>query len=163
MSKTLKIITIEDKKQEALLRSKSLPVNSEELRSDDFKEFLDNLLHTAIHSEDQGNVPAGGIAAIQVGINKRVFYSLNYDTEKWELFINPTVEPDGFLKIIGEEGCLSVPNRVGNVSRYYKIKIKYQDLNGNWITKKYNDINATSIQHEFDHLEGILFIDKIEK
>lgn len=163
MSKSLKILTTKNTTEKSILRDKSLIVTPEELKSTEFRDFLLDLLYTAQHSEDQGNVPAGGIAAVQVGKNKRVFYSLNYDTNEWELFINPSVEPLGFLKITGEEGCLSVPNIVGNVSRYYKVKIKYQDLDGKWITKKYNDINATSIQHEFDHLEGILFIDRIEK
>jgi len=163
MAKALNILTTRDSKEEAILRGKSLLVTPDELKSSEFKEFLEDLLYTAEHSEDQGNVPAGGIAAIQVGKNKRVFYSLNYDTNKWELFINPTVEPHGFLKVNGEEGCLSIPNLTGNVSRYYKIKVRYQDLEGNWITKKYNDINAASIQHEFDHLEGILFTDRMDK
>lgn len=163
MSKALKIITIKDREEEKLLRTKSLPISLEMLQSKEFKSFLEDLLFTAQHSEDQGNVPAGGIAAIQVGRNLRAFYSLNYDTDQWELFINPSIEPEGFLKTTGEEGCLSVPDVTGNVSRYYKVKIRFQDLDGNWITKKYRDINATSIQHEYDHLEGILFIDKIEK
>jgi peptide deformylase len=163
MAKALDILTIKDKKEEGILRSKSVLVLTEEITSKEFRKFVDDLLYTAQHSEDQGNVPAGGIAAIQVGQNKRVFYSLNYDTNEWELFINPSVEPQGFLKITDEEGCLSVPKITGRVSRYYKIKVRFQDLEGNWITKKYNDINATSIQHEMDHLEGILFIDRMEK
>lgn len=163
MAKALNILTTKNSKEESILRGKSLLVTPDELKSKKFIEFLDDLLFTALHSEDQGNVPAGGIAAIQVGKNKRVFYSLNYDTEQWELFINPTIEPHGFLKVTGEEGCLSIPNFTGNVSRYFKIRVRYQDLNGNWITKKYNDINAASIQHEFDHLDGILFTDRIVK
>lgn len=163
MAKALNILTTKDSKEESILRGKSLLITPDELKSKEFKEFLEDLLYTAQHSEDQGNVPAGGIAAIQVGKNKRVFYSLNYDTEQWELFINPTVEPHGFLKVTGEEGCLSIPDFTGNVSRYFKIKVRYQDLDGNWITKKYNDINAASIQHEFDHLDGILFTDRMEK
>jgi len=163
MAKALDILTIVNKSEEAILRQKSLLVSQDELKSDELHQFLGDLLFTAQHSEDQGNVPAGGIAAAQVGKNKRIFYSLNYDTNEWELFINPSIEPQGFLKITGEEGCLSVPKIIGNVSRYFKIKIKYQDLDGNWITKKYHDINATSIQHEMDHLEGILFIDRMEK
>jgi len=163
MAKTLNILTTKNSKEESILRGKSLLVTPDELKSKEFKEFLDDLLYTAQHSEDQGNVPAGGIAAIQVGQNKRIFYSLNYDTDQWELFINPTVEPHGFLKVTGEEGCLSIPHFTGNVSRYYKVKVRYQDLDGNWITKKYNDINAASIQHEFDHLDGILFTDRMDK
>lgn len=163
MPKALNILKNNNPKEDSILRGRSLLVTPEELNSKEFKDFLDDLLYTAQHSEDQGNVPAGGIAAIQVGRNKRVFYSLNYDTDQWELFINPSVEPQGFLKINGEEGCLSVPNKIGNVSRYYKIKVRYQDLSGKWFTKRYNDINATSIQHEHDHLEGILFIDRMDK
>lgn len=163
MIKALKILTIENPKDETILRKKSNLVTPELLKSNEFKSFVKALLYTAEHSEDQGNVPAGGIASIQVGKPYRAFYSLNYDTNQWELFINPTVEPEGFLKVKGEEGCLSVPNKVGNVERYYKIKIKYQDKDGKWITKRYKDINATSIQHEYDHLEGILFIDKMER
>ncbi len=163
MPKALKIMTIKEPKEEQILRETSNLVTSDLLKQKDFQEFLEDLLYTAEHSEEQGNVPAGGIAAIQVGKPYRVFYSLNYDNEQWELFINPTVEPEGFLKIKGEEGCLSVPDIVGNVERYYKVKVKYQDKNGKWITKRYKDINATSIQHELDHLEGILFIDKMGK
>lgn len=163
MAKMLEIYTIEDKKQNAFLHEKSIPVTAEELKSKEFKDFLEDLLYTALHSEDVGNFPAGGIAAVQVGKQLRVFYSLNYDTEQWELFINPSIEPEGFLKTKGEEGCLSIPKTTGIVSRYYKIKIHFQDVNGQWITRRYKDINATSIQHEFDHLEGILFTDRIDK
>ena len=163
MAKALKIMTIKDTKEEKILRQTSKLVTPDILKKKEFQEFLKNLLYTAEHSEEQGNVPAGGIAAIQVGEPYRVFYSLNYDTNEWELFINPAVEPEGFLKTKGEEGCLSVPDIVGQVERYYKVKVRYQDLNGKWITKRYKDINATSIQHELDHLEGIIFTDKMEK
>lgn len=163
MAKPLKILTIEDPKEERILREKSALVTSEVIQSKDFQNFLKDLLYTAEHSEEQGNVPAGGIAAIQVGQPYRVFYSLNYDTNVWELFINPSIEPEGFLKVKGEEGCLSVPKKVGNVERYYKIKVRTQDKNGKWVTKRYKDINATSIQHEYDHLEGTLFIDRMEE
>jgi peptide deformylase len=163
MSKALKIITIKNQKEEQILRQKSSWITPELLESREFQQFLEDLLYTAKHSEDQGNVPAGGIAAIQVGKPYRVFYSLNYDNNEWELFVNPSIEPEGFIKTKGEEGCLSVPDVTGTVSRYYKIKVRYQDKKGIWITKRYHDINATSIQHEYDHLEGILFIDRMEK
>jgi peptide deformylase len=162
MPKQLKIYTIEDKDEEKVLRTKSSPVNKEQLQEPKFKKFFKNLLYTAQHSEEQNNVPAGGIAAPQVGKNIRVFYTLNYDTYKWQLFINPKVQPLGFTKISIVEGCLSVPNREGEVLRYKKIKIKYQDEGGNWKTEKFKNINAIAIQHELDHLDGILFIDKIK-
>ncbi len=163
MPKALKIITIKDKEGEKLLRQKSNNVPVEEIRTPAFQDFLEDLLYTAQHSEEQDNVPAGGIAAVQVGEHKRVFFILNYDTNEWEVFINPQVKIEEFLKITTKEGCLSVPDILGDVTRYLKVKVKYQDSDGELKKKKYEGLNAVSIQHELDHLEGILFIDKIEK
>ena len=162
MSKQLKIYTIADKEEEELLRTKSLPITNERMKDPKFKEFLQNLLYTAQHSEEQDNVPAGGIAAPQVGENLRVFYILNVDTNKWQVFINPEVQPLGFTKTYSLEGCLSVPDREEEVMRYKKTKIKYQDIDGEWKTEKFKNVNAIAIQHELDHLDGILFIDRIE-
>jgi peptide deformylase len=67
----------------------------------------------------------------------------------------------GFSKTSIIEGCLSVPNIEGEVLRYRKVKIKYQDKSGKWETKRLKDINAIAVQHELDHLEGVLFIDKM--
>lgn len=163
MSKQLKIYTIENKEEEKILREKSVPVKEEQFKDSKFHEFLDNLLYTALNSEEQDNVPAGGIAAPQVGENIRVFYTLNYDTDKWQLFINPKITPIGFSKTSTIEGCLSVPNIEGEVLRYRKVKINYQDKNGKRKTKKFKDINAIAVQHELDHLEGVLFIDKMKE
>lgn len=163
MSKQLKIYTIENKEEEKILRKRSSPVKGDLFKDQKFLEFLDDLLYTALHSEEQGNVPAGGIAAPQVGKNIRVFYALDYDTDKWQLFINPEITPRGFSKITTIEGCLSVPNIEGEVLRYKEVKIKYQDRNGKWKTKKLKDINAIAVQHELDHLEGVLFIDKMKE
>jgi len=162
MSKHLKIYTIDNKEEEKILRTKSIPVSEEQLKDSTFKEFLKDLLYTAQHSEEKGNYPAGGIAATQTGKNLRAFYILNYDTEKWQLFINPEVEPLGFKKIFSTEACLSVPNREEEVMRYRRVKVKYQDLEGNWKTEKFKNFNAITVQHEKDHLDGILFIDRIE-
>ncbi len=163
MPKALKIITIKEKEEDELLRQVSKEISSEEIETSQFQEFLDDLLYTAQHSEEQGNVPAGGIAAVQVGEHKRVFFILNYDTNLWEVFINPKIEIEEFLKTTTKEGCLSVPDILGDVTRYLKVKVRYQNKEGEWETKKYEGLNAVSIQHELDHLEGILFIDKMEK
>ena len=163
MPKQLKIYTIEDKEEEKLLRKKSLPVDQEQLKEPMFREFLKDLLYSAQNSEEQGNVPSCGISAPQVGKNIRVFYILNYDTNEWQVFINPEVEPIKYTKIFSLEGCLSVPNREEEVMRYKKVKAKYLDKNGNWKTKKFKDYNAITIQHELDHLDGILFIDRIDR
>lgn len=160
--KQLKIYTIEDKEEEKSLRKKSETVGSKDFEKKEFKEFLENLLHTAKNSEEQGNVPAGGIAATQVGRNIRVFYILNSETNQWQLFINPEIEPISFTKILSKEGCLSVPNIEEEVLRYKEVKIRYQDEEGKWNVQKFNDFNAVAVQHELDHLDGILFIDRIQ-
>ena len=162
MSKQLKIYTVADKKEEASLRKKSIPVTEEKMKDHEFKGFLENLLYTAQHSEEQDNVSADGIAAPQVGENLRVFYILNYNTNEWQIFINPEVQPLGFVKIYSIEGCLSVPDKEEEVMRYKKVKVKYQDADGKWKTEKFENFNAIAIQHELDHLDGILFIDRIE-
>jgi peptide deformylase len=162
MPKQLRIYTIEDKREEASLRKKSSLVTEEELKSQDFQEFLKDLLHTAKNSVDQVGMTSDGIAAPQVGENKRAFYILNDDTNSWQLYINPEVKPLNFSKISLREGCLSVPNREGEVLRYKKVEVKYQNKEGEWKKKKLSDYNAIVIQHELDHLDGILFIDRIE-
>ena len=109
MSKQLKIYTIEDKNEEKALRKKSKPVEMSEFKTTSLNNFIEDLLYTAKHTEDQGNIPAGGIAAPQAGVNKRIFFILDYDTNEWHLFINPEVTPIGFTKTLIKEGCLSVP------------------------------------------------------
>jgi peptide deformylase len=158
----LKIYTVKNKEEEKFLRKKSKYISEEEIKSKEFKAFLKKLLYTAKNSEEQIGIPAGGIAAPQVGDSRRVFYILRSNTEDWEVYINPEFKPLDFSKIITTEGCLSVPDREGDVMRYKKIEVKYQDINGEWKKEKLFDIDAVAIQHELDHLDGILFIDKIE-
>lgn len=159
MAKTLRILTIKKKKDLETLRIVSDEVKKEEFGDQSFNKFLDDLLETAIGSK----IPACGISSPQVGVNKRVFYINNYDTKEWELFINPIVEPINFTKIESDEACLSIPNCEGRVSRYKRVKVKFQDRKGIWYIKKYDDYNAITIQHENDHLDGILFTDRVGK
>jgi len=158
--KKLKIYTIEEPNEEKLLRKTSEDVTLDELKSKDFKEFLDNLLHTALTSEEQVGIESGGISAPQVGVNKNVIYMLNYDTADFELLINPQVQNIGDKTNIDYEGCLSVPNVEKQVKRFNKVKVKYLNKEGKKVKRRFNGINARVLQHEDDHLNGILFIDK---
>jgi peptide deformylase len=159
--KQLKIYTIEDPKEEKLLREVSIDVDKNEILSDEFQKFLDNLLYTAKTSEEQVGVESGGISAPQVGVTKRVSYIFNYDTGEFEVLINPEVKNIGNKTDIDIEGCLSIPNVEENVERYKKIKVKYIDREGNKINRRFTGLNARVVQHEVDHLDGVLFIDKI--
>lgn len=161
MPDTLKILTIKNPKEEKILRKISRPVEMEELTSEDFKIFLDKLLQTAVSSEKLVGVQSAGISAPQVGKNIRVFYILDKDGNNFELLINPEVTILDMKQEDEFEGCLSVPDVEEVVSRYKKIKAVYLDRNGNRKRKIFKGIEAREIQHELDHLDGILFIDRI--
>jgi peptide deformylase len=157
----LKIFTIEDPKEEKVLRTVSKKVPKKEIKTEEFQKFLDNLLYTAQTSEEQIGVESAGISAPQVGVNKRVSYIFNYDTGEFEVLINPTVKSVGQKTDVDFEGCLSVPNVEDKVKRFKKVKVKYTNREGRTINRRFNGLNARVVQHEFDHLEGILFIDKL--
>lgn len=98
-----------------------------------------------------------GISANQVGYPYAVF--LARPKNKFYIFINPELEKGG-NETIKEEGCLSIKNKWGLVKRYEEVKIKFQDLKGKTKRLKAKGLLAHIIQHELDHLNGILFIDK---
>lgn len=158
--KQLKIFTVEDAKEEKILRKKSIDVTKKELNDKDFHSLLGDLLHTAQTSEEQVDVESSGISAPQVGINKNIIYIYNFDTDDFELLLNPTVQNIGGKTDIDLEGCLSVPNIEKKVKRFKKVKVSYMDLDGNMKKRRFDGMNARVVQHEYDHLNGILFIDK---
>ena len=101
-----------------------------------------------------------GIAAPQVGIMRRMFIA---EPEPGRVYymINPEIlEQSGSQ--IDDEGCLSVPGMIGTVERPQKIKIQAMDLNGEIQVYEFEDFDARVMCHEYDHLEGILYIDKAE-
>ena len=107
-----------------------------------------------------------GLAAIQVGVPKRIIVmDLAKDGEKKQpkFFVNPVVKNKDLLKATYEEGCLSVPNQFAEIDRPKKCDVEYLDYNGKKKILKAEGLLATCIQHEMDHLEGILFIDYLSK
>lgn len=101
-----------------------------------------------------------GLAAVQVGILKRMFVVDVPDHGKY-VMINPKIIEKSKDVVIYEEGCLSLPGIANEIERAKIITVEYQDLDGNKKTLKAADLLATCIQHEYDHLEGILFIDRL--
>ncbi len=162
MSKILKIYTIEDPKQEAFLRKVSHTVTKEEIKTDKFQKFLDDLIYTAENVLTDDGYSAAGLSAIQVGVDKEVFCILKEDSSEFEIMINPEFKVIKNEKSVDIEGCLSVPHKEGNVSRFKKIKVKYLDRNGKVQKGIFSGQEAREIQHEYDHTQGILFIDKLE-
>jgi peptide deformylase len=113
-------------------------------------------------TEDMAKIMHGddgiGLAAPQVGLSKRIIVIGDHDDHK--AYINPEITYTSKNTTVTEEGCLSLPKIFGLVKRPKKIHLKYQDLEGKTKKEKIKGFTATVIQHEIDHLNGILFIDK---
>ena len=103
-----------------------------------------------------------GLAAPQIGIAERIFVIDLPDQEWKQVFVNPTIESREGENIIIEEGCLSLPGIAGPIARLEKIRIHYYDENWKSHIDNFDGIKARVIQHEFDHLDGILWIDHIK-
>tara|TARA_B100000035_G_scaffold275447_1_gene252433 strand:+ start:264 stop:788 length:525 start_codon:yes stop_codon:yes gene_type:complete len=139
------------------LRQKSVIVDRV---NDEIRSLMDDMLETMY------NAPGIGLAAIQVGVPKRVIViDLSKDNEKKNplYFVNPEVITKSKNDASYEEGCLSVPNQFAEISRPDKCKVKFLDYYGKEKILEAEGLLATCIQHEMDHLEGILFIDYLSK
>ncbi|HRY36322.1 MAG TPA: peptide deformylase [Candidatus Magasanikbacteria bacterium] len=143
-----------------ILRQVGKKLTLEEIGSKKFKKFIKDLTETMYIRDGVG------IAAPQVG-ESVMFCVIAKDftptKEKDLILINPVWEKKSITKLIDEEGCLSVPGIYGLVKRYKKIKVKALDENGKEICFEAENFPARVIQHEIDHLNGILFIDKATK
>jgi peptide deformylase len=116
--------------------------------------------------ETMYDAPGVGLAAIQVGVPKRV---ITMDVSKSENERNPMVLIDPEITWaseemrVYEEGCLSIPEYYEEVERPDRIRFRYTDLDGNLVERDADGLMATCVQHEIDHLNGVLFIDHISK
>ena len=140
-----------------LLRQISKPVDRVGIEE---QRLMDDMLETMYAANGIG------LAAIQIGIPKRIIVmDISKDENKKEprYFVNPVIQNKDKIKSIYEEGCLSVPNQFAEIERPKNCDIEYLDYNGNKQLLKAEGLLATCIQHEMDHLEGILFIDYLSK
>jgi len=150
----LKTILTEPNK---LLRQISQPV---ERVGDVERELMNDMLETMYAANGIG------LAAIQIGVPKRIIVMDLSKEENKKLpmyFVNPLIIKKNEEKTIYEEGCLSVPNQFAEIQRSSKCEIEYLDFNGDKQNLEAEGLLATCIQHEIDHLEGILFIDYLSK
>ena len=140
-----------------ILRQKSLPV---EKVDGELQKLIDDMLETMYAA------PGIGLAAIQVGVPKRIIVLdiASKDEPKNPMcFINPEIIEKSETNSTYEEGCLSVPGQCAEIDRPSKCYLKYLDYYGQPKELKAEGMLATCIQHEMDHLEGILFIDYLSK
>lgn len=110
--------------------------------------------------------PGIGLAAIQVAVPKRIVtmdVSKKEDVKEPRAFINPEITWRSDDPLIYEEGCLSIPDVHENVERPAKVRFRYLDIEGTSHEAEAEGLFATCIQHEVDHLDGVLFIDHISK
>lgn len=131
-----------------ILRKKSRKV---EVIDEDLHRLIDDMYETMYEAQGVG------LAAVQIGKLKRLIVIDDYESTKIVLINPERVAEEGSSEAL--EGCLSVPERVGKVKRFEKIKIKYTDRDGEEKTLEAEDFLARIIQHEMDHLEGILYTD----
>ena len=139
------------------LRQKSQKVD---IVDKEIKKLMDDMLETMY------DAPGIGLAAIQIGVPKRVIViDLSKGDEKKNplYFVNPEIVTKSQKNASYEEGCLSVPNQFAEISRPDKCNVKFLDYDGNEKILEAEGLLATCIQHEMDHLEGVLFIDYLSK
>ncbi len=135
-----------------VLRKRSRLLNLKQLQTGDYDNFFADLKETMVAA------PGVGIAAVQVGKLWRVFF---VETEQYKgIFINPILSNIGKEAQEAEEGCLSVPGKWAKVPRATRLKIEAFNSRGVPFSLKASGFLARVLQHEFDHLEGKLFIDR---
>ena len=140
-----------------LLRKKS---ESLEKVDDELRKLLDDMLETMY------SAPGIGLAAVQVGILKRLIVidvSKEKDKKSPLFLINPEIVTKSKTTSIYEEGCLSLPGHFAEIERPAECHVKYIDYNGKKKEFKASGLLSTCIQHEVDHLNGVLFIDYLSK
>jgi peptide deformylase len=142
---------------DARLRVVSEPVDR---ITDEIRRLADDMLETMY------DAPGVGLAAIQIGVPKRV---ITMDVSKSEterqplVLVNPEILWSSDEKRVYEEGCLSIPEYYEEVERPDRVRFRYTNLAGETVEQEADGLMATCVQHEIDHLNGVLFIDHLSK
>ena len=169
MFKNFKILDEKDKRLRQISKEVTFPLSKEEKQA--IKDVMTYLKYSQIEKyAEKYDLRAGwGMSAVQIGILKRWFVIVEEQedgTFKNYFFANPRIISNSEEKIYVEqgEGCLSVNREVeGIVLRYARITVEAEDIDGNKFTMRLREDLAICVQHEMDHLDGILFIDRIDK
>ena len=140
-----------------ILRQVSKPI---ETIDGEVKKLADDMLETMY------DAPGIGLAAIQIGVARRMLVldvSKDGEDKKPLVFINPEIVASSDARSVYEEGCLSIPDYYAEVERPAAIKVRHLDRDGKEQLTEADGLLATCLQHEIDHLNGVLFIDHISK
>jgi len=140
-----------------VLKQKSVPV---EAVDDELRTLMDDMLETMYAA------PGIGLAAVQIGVPKRVIVmdlARAEEPKAPRYFVNPEIVWASEETLPYEEGCLSVPEIYDEVERPAKVRLRYLDYDGKAVEEEAEGLYAVCIQHEMDHLEGVLFIDDLSR
>lgn len=151
MAKTLNLRIYPD----PILREKAKSVLKEQLPTEEFRQLILNMEQTM--NENEGV----GLAAPQIGISRQLCIVKTGDGTL--VLINPRIKKLSWKKQTGEEGCLSIPGVFGQVRRHHKISVTTLRGDGKLVTFTAEGMLARIIQHEVDHLNGVLFIDRTKE
>jgi peptide deformylase len=138
-----------------VLRQRAAEVDPKEIATPAFQQLIADLVETMYSSRGVG------IAAPQVGVGQRVFIAES--SQGPMALINPVLSDFSRKLLKGEEGCLSVPGQFDQVLRHQSVQVKALAPNGQVVTFKAEKFFARILQHEYDHLNGILFIDRVKE
>ena len=157
----MRVLSIFDPADTAVLRAQSTDLSDRSLRSKDFKMLSAKMLRTVTDPSQDGV----GIAAPQVGINRRIVAVQRFDKPGEPFEVYPNVRIDSLFgpRVCGPEGCLSVPGQYGIVSRPAVVTVRAQDRFGNFFEVTGEGLTARCFCHEIDHLNGIVFTSKCER
>lgn len=127
---------------------------------------FDGVLKKLVKGMKEAMIEANGIgiAAPQVGVNLRVFLAVldvKSKRERTICLVNPEIVRESEEMVTGEEGCLSLPGEYGNVPRHKAVTVEFLNAEGVRQRLELEDLNARVIQHENDHIDGVLFIDRM--
>ncbi|MBT22343.1 MAG: peptide deformylase [Actinobacteria bacterium] len=145
-----------------VLRSATRRLTDDEITSPEVQGLIDDMVDTMRHAR------GAGIAANQIGEPVRVAVLEVTDNPRYPykpqipltVAVNPVVEPIDNEVFVNNEGCLSVPLR-GEVERYVNVRVRYEDRSGNHHDEVVRGLTAATWQHECDHLDGVLFVDRV--
>lgn len=155
------LLTVDNPADSVLLRGKSAPMAAAALQSADYAVLRERMLATVLDSLNTGV----GIAAPQVGIFRRMVAVQRFDKsgEPFEFYLNPEIIEYSVETAPSREGCLSVPDLYGEVERSQRIVLRYHDERFVEQTEAIEGFTAVIFQHEIDHLDGILYIDRLKR
>ncbi len=156
----MQVMSIANREDSLLLRRVSEPMDEKMVGSEELATLCRRMLATVNDPANEGV----GIAAPQVGLLRRMVAVQRFDKagEPFEFFLNPEIIAMLGENKLGGEGCLSVPNRYGQVMRSHHIVLRYRDVDFVEHTDTIEGFTAVIFQHEVDHLDGVLYIDKTE-